>query len=255
MGPWPVLVCLAAVLQPSATLLLTYYAISNSPPSRRWEGGFSALSTARPETQNTIVQKHNFIRQSVSPTASNMLTMEWNPEAATNAQIWAEKMQDGHQLHQGQNQTTCGENTLESNYTTSWNDTIFFWQKEQLSFKYGLGVIKPYSEIASYTQMIWYSSYEIGCGVAYCPSSLYKYFYVCHYCPAGNNQDMLAFPYKAGAPCADCWKNCHHGLCTNACKRSDKFSNCVALKEKLTCNFPAVRENCKASCQCSSDIK
>uniref|UniRef100_A0A6I8NGR6 ShKT domain-containing protein n=1 Tax=Ornithorhynchus anatinus TaxID=9258 RepID=A0A6I8NGR6_ORNAN len=152
-------------------------------------------------------------------------------------------------------ETTCGENTLESNYTTSWNDTIFFWQKEQLSFKYGLGVIKPYSEIASYTQMIWYSSYEIGCGVAYCPSSLYKYFYVCHYCPAGNNQDMLAFPYKAGAPCADCWKNCHHGLCTNACKRSDKFSNCVALKEKLTCNFPAVRENCKASCQCSSDIK
>lgn len=32
-------------------------------------------------------------------------------------------------------------------------------------------------------QVVWYNSNQIGCAMAYCPNSTYKYFYVCHYCP------------------------------------------------------------------------
>ena len=32
-------------------------------------------------------------------------------------------------------------------------------------------------------QVVWYRSNKIGCAMAYCPNSQYKYFYVCQYCP------------------------------------------------------------------------
>merc|ERR1712002_1329242 len=39
--------------------------------------------------QSEIVNKHNTLRRGVQPTASNMLKMSWNSEAAVNAQRWA----------------------------------------------------------------------------------------------------------------------------------------------------------------------
>ncbi|KAB1261161.1 Cysteine-rich secretory protein 3 [Camelus dromedarius] len=50
---------------------------------------FGTLSTAHKEVQIKIVDKHNDLRRTVSPPASNMLKMQWDSKAAANAQNWA----------------------------------------------------------------------------------------------------------------------------------------------------------------------
>ncbi|XP_048339033.1 cysteine-rich venom protein-like [Sphaerodactylus townsendi] len=61
--------------------------------------------------------------------------------------------------------------------------------------------------------MVWYRSTRVGCAVAYCPQGEYTYYYVCHYCPAGNVQGKIPTPYKLGSPCADCPNACENNLC------------------------------------------
>ncbi|CAM5131081.1 unnamed protein product, partial [Natator depressus] len=50
---------------------------------------YATLTTDLPEVQIEITDKHNELRRLVSPTASNMLKMVWNAEAAKNAKSWA----------------------------------------------------------------------------------------------------------------------------------------------------------------------
>ncbi|EPQ05146.1 Cysteine-rich secretory protein 2 [Myotis brandtii] len=62
-----------------------------SLPAERKDPAFSALLTTQTNIQKEIVNKHNELRKSVSPSASNMLRMEWDREATANAQKWANK--------------------------------------------------------------------------------------------------------------------------------------------------------------------
>ncbi|KAM6991728.1 cysteine-rich secretory protein 2-like [Tautogolabrus adspersus] len=128
----------------------------------------SGVSTA---DQQEILDKHNDLRRAVVPTASNMVKMTWNNEAAVNAQEWANACPMEH-----------------SSYLSRKISILFS------------------------AQIVWYKSNELGCGLAYCPNSRFKYFYVCHYCPAGNYD--LAHPYKPGKSCALCPNNCDNGLCS-----------------------------------------
>ncbi|KAJ8780049.1 hypothetical protein J1605_012085 [Eschrichtius robustus] len=87
MALLPVVLFLAAVLLPSF-------------PTEAKDPTFTALLTTQTQVQREIVNKHNELRKSVSPPASNMLKMvrsksinkvEWSREAAANAQKWANK--------------------------------------------------------------------------------------------------------------------------------------------------------------------
>uniref|UniRef100_A0ACB8GFJ1 Uncharacterized protein n=2 Tax=Sphaerodactylus townsendi TaxID=933632 RepID=A0ACB8GFJ1_9SAUR len=137
----------------------------------------------------------------------------------------------------------------------SWSNVIQVWSNGNSNFKYGVGAIDPKKSIGGYTQMIWYNSYLIGCGVAYCPDKPYPYFYVCQYCPAGNIQDQMATPYKNGTPCGDCPNNCENKLCTNPCKYVDHFTNCPQMKKLFSCKEQLLVENCQALCNCPTEIK
>nr|XP_020026246.1 cysteine-rich secretory protein 3-like [Castor canadensis] len=173
MGPFLVLLFLVAVLIPSCL------------PDSDEDQDVGSLSTHLPEIQEEIVGKHNELRKSVSPSASNMLKMRWTSEPYENTQKWAE------------------------NYAHS----ISAFRRTSV-------------------QVVWYSSFLTGCGVAYCPEKSSKYFMVCRYCPAGNYLSRYYVPYDEGEPCASCPDHCDDGLCTNSCDYEDSHAIFHVLAEQ-----------------------
>ncbi|NWU67694.1 CRVP protein, partial [Pterocles burchelli] len=217
--------------------------------------GLDDLSTSKEDQQELIVDKHNTLRREVKPTASNMLKMEWSPPAANNAQKWANQCTLSHSpVSRRTTNVPCGENLFMSSGPFSWPNVIQTWYNEEKNFEYGTGAKTPGAVIGHYTQLIWYNSHQVGCAVAYCPRNQFNYFYVCQYCPPGNNAMQVAAPYRTGPKCADCPGHCERGLCTNPCKHQDFFGNCRNLKMLFGCDHPLVREKCPASCRCTTQI-
>uniref|UniRef100_A0A0B8RS09 Cysteine-rich secretory protein 1a n=1 Tax=Philothamnus irregularis TaxID=1899461 RepID=A0A0B8RS09_9SAUR len=217
---------------------------------------FNSESPRRKNKQKEIVDMHNSFRRSVSPTARNMLKMEWYSEAASNAERWAYKCildhsPDSSRILDG---IQCGENIYMSSIPLAWTEIIQSWYDEYKNFVYGVGANPQGSVIGHYTQIVWYKSYRIGCAASYCPSSSYSYFYVCQYCPAGNWNGLTATPYKLGPTCGDCPSACDNGLCTNPCLYKDTFTNCKSLVEQSNCQDDWIRENCPATCFCHTEI-
>ncbi|XP_065586526.1 serotriflin-like isoform X1 [Cyrtonyx montezumae] len=252
-----VFLCLAAVLCPSSGEDISYVPLPllTASSSQQIPEASLALSTNRTDQQKLIVDKHNALRRRVSPPASNMLKMEWNPQAAANAQKWANRCSLSHSPpNQREIGEQCGENLYMSTAPTTWSNAIQAWYDEEKDFKYGTGATKENAMIGHYTQTVWYSSYQVGCAVAYCPERTFKYFYVCHYCPAGNIMGSIETPYKEGQPCGDCPNACDNGLCTNPCKFHDEYYNCPALAKDYGCDHSVIKENCLASCRCKNEI-
>ncbi|XP_012874581.1 PREDICTED: cysteine-rich secretory protein 2-like [Dipodomys ordii] len=243
MASLPVVLFLITMLLPSL-------------PAEAKDPAFTSLLTTQPQIQREIVNKHNELRRSVSPTASNMLKMEWNLDATANAQKWANKCTLQHSLAEERKTTVkCGENLYMSSDPTSWSDVIQNWFNEREGFNYGVGPKTPTTPVGHYTQLAWYSSYQVGCGIAYCPNQEnFKYYYVCQYCPAGNNLSKKNTPYLQGVPCASCRNNCENKLCTNSCEHEDLLSNCDSLKTSAGCDHELLIEKCKATCLCEDKI-
>ncbi|KAM3861053.1 cysteine-rich venom protein-like [Diretmus argenteus] len=203
--------------------------------------------------QQEIVDKHNTLRRDVQPTASNMLKMSWNSEAAANAQRWANTCSMNHSPASSRKISTsgCGENLYMANAKNPWSNAVQAWYNEVKDWRYGKGSFNG-GEVGHFTQVVWYRSNQVGCAVAYCPNAKYKYFYVCQYCPPGNYQ--YTHPYKSGPSCGDCPNACDNKLCTNPCPYADKFSNCPDLKKNYGCSNSSVASWCPASCKCTNEI-
>ncbi|XP_042122002.1 cysteine-rich secretory protein 2-like [Peromyscus maniculatus bairdii] len=236
-------------------MLFLFALLHQSLPTEGKDPAFTALLTNQPQIQREIVNKHNELRRSVNPTASNMLKMEWSIAASGNSQKWANKCILEHSNSQDRKiNTKCGENLYMSSDPTSWSAVIQNWYDESEFFTYGVGA-KPNAAVGHYTQVVWYSSYKVGCGIAYCPNQdILKYFYVCQYCPAGNNALTKSTPYQQGEACASCPNNCDNGLCTNSCEYEDLLSNCESLKNSAGCAHELLKEKCQATCLCEGKI-
>uniref|UniRef100_K7FMN6 ShKT domain-containing protein n=1 Tax=Pelodiscus sinensis TaxID=13735 RepID=K7FMN6_PELSI len=216
---------------------------------------FAALSTDNEDQQREIVDKHNALRREVKPTAGNMLKMEWSTKAAENAKIWANECTLSHSPPNRRKTTlSCGENLLMSVAPHPWSIVIQSWYNEVENFKHGIGLTKPGEDTGHFTQVVWYSSYEVGCAVAYCPEKYFKYYYVCQYCPQTAASMKINTPYKAGTACEHCPDACDNGLCTNPCKYEDVFGNCNDLKRSPGCGYLVIRAGCHASCVCTTEI-
>ncbi|XP_056419975.1 cysteine-rich secretory protein 2-like isoform X1 [Hyla sarda] len=165
-----------------------------------------------------ILNVHNDIRQKVEPSAANMEKMVWNEEAALNAMNFAAKCIDDHsnvkyRVIKRPNVHSCGENLLFSSAKTPWSAVINEWASENEDFTYGVG--SNGNPVGHYTQVVWWNSVHSGCGAAKCDNLKYPYFYVCHYCPAGNDWENRNTPYKLGRRCSQCNGGCDNGLCVS----------------------------------------
>uniref|UniRef100_F7BG16 ShKT domain-containing protein n=1 Tax=Ornithorhynchus anatinus TaxID=9258 RepID=F7BG16_ORNAN len=219
---------------------------------------YEAISTVATRVQQEIVNKHNTLRRLVEPPAKNMLKMEWNEEAAQNARYWAEKCEVQHSPQPGRQikDHSCGENLLFATYSLSWSDAIQIWYNESKNFQYGTGATKRGAMVSHYTQLVWSTSYQIGCGAANCPKEKsFQVLFICQYCHAGNDPETMNTPYKVGPPCGDCPKNCNNRLCTNPCPFADNASNCLEAIKALGCKHELTEAYCKASCKCTIEIK
>ncbi|XP_049866500.1 serotriflin-like [Pectinophora gossypiella] len=220
------------------------------PPSRIPD---NALRPDRAVVRRKITLYHNFFRTKVQPTAANMLLMSWHPAAAHQAQRYAEKCRFLEHNNPQENQVyplgTCGQNLFVAAQKTPWFFAVKSWFMEYQNFTYGVP-IHNFHEVGHYTQVVWATSHKVGCGIAHCLGGPWGQFYnyVCHYCPAGNVQPRMEFPYKPGRPCADCPDHCIGGaLCTNPCSEVDIYSNCGQLSQ-----MPGVcgMGFCNATCTC-----
>ncbi|XP_034377781.1 cysteine-rich secretory protein 1-like [Arvicanthis niloticus] len=243
MASMLVLLFLAAVLPPS--LLQDDYE----------NNGLEVLSTTKTSVQEEIVNKHNELRRMVSPSASDLLKMEWNYDVQVNAQDWADKCTYSHSpIELRTTNLKCGENLFMSNYLAPWSSVIQDWYDEVNDFAFGSGPKERGSKVGHYTQVVWNSTFQVACGVAECPGNSLRFLYVCQYCPAGNYVRRLYTPYTKGEPCASCPDDCEDGLCTNSCGEEDRYSNCGDLKKMLTCDDQILKEGCKATCLCEGKI-
>ncbi|XP_029452751.1 cysteine-rich venom protein-like [Rhinatrema bivittatum] len=215
---------------------------------------FSSLSTNKTENQNDIVNIHNNLRRQVDPPASNMLKMKWNAEAAKTAEQWANTCNLFHSSKDRRKikDFSCGENLFMSTFLASWPDVIKAFYSEKTDFEYGKGVKQEGDVVGHYLQVVWYRSFEVGCAVVNCINSEYQFYYVCHYCPAGNKQQTLNMPYKTGKPCGDCPNACDNGLCTNVCPYEDTFSNCHEYVQNPKCTNQDLLE-CPETCNCKNN--
>ncbi|XP_057607398.1 cysteine-rich secretory protein 1 [Chionomys nivalis] len=217
------------------------------------------ITESQTDPQEEIVNAHNAFRRKVSPPAKNMLKMSWSPAAAANARILARycDMSTSDPLERRLNNTFCGENMHLGRYPYSWSKVVEMWYNESKYFTYGEWPSSDDDfETSHYTQMVWASSYLIGCDVASCRRQKAPiYLYVCHYCHEGNNPDLLNMPYKEGSPCGDCPNHCEDGLCTNPCLYYDEYNNCDKQVTLIGCSHSSVLQFCKATCLCKTEIK
>jgi hypothetical protein len=126
---------------------------------------------------NEIVNKHNYYRSTVS--GANIPNLVWSPALAASAQNWANYLGANNLF---QHSSGHSEN-IAAGYS-SWTAAIDGWGSEKSNFIYapfGNGASKTgnWKDVGHYTQMIWKTTSECGCGNA--PHPTYGTVYVCHY--------------------------------------------------------------------------
>ncbi|XP_061271536.1 glioma pathogenesis-related protein 1 isoform X2 [Bos javanicus] len=150
------------------------------------------------------VRMHNKFRSSVTPAASDMLYMTWDPLLAQIAKAWASHCEFAHnkrlkppyKLHP--NFTSLGENLWTgslsifsvSSAITDWYDEVKY---------YDFKTRKCNKVCGHYTQVVWADSYKVGCAVHFCPrvsgfgALLNGAHFICNYGPPlrGTNGDLL----------------------------------------------------------------
>ncbi|XP_072212472.1 glioma pathogenesis-related protein 1-like [Excalfactoria chinensis] len=171
------------------------------------------------------VRIHNDFRSKVNPPASNMLRMSWDPALAKSAKAWAKKCMFKHNIYLKIPQkmhptfTPIGENIWTGTATIfSVRLALTDWFNEVRNYDFNTRHCTD--KCGHYTQVVWATSYKVGCAVHFCHTihNLQGFnkvaHFVCDYGPAGNYPTK---PYKAGRPCSECRNDqCVGNLCVNA---------------------------------------
>ncbi|KAH9503471.1 GLIPR1-like protein 1 [Bulinus truncatus] len=168
-----------------------------------------------------ILRIHNILRAKEG--SSNMRKMSWSSELEKLAQAYAEKCIFDHSSKAYRQNVGgfdyIGENLYAGTASFDPVSPIQMWWDETKFFDYNTLYCDPGQMCGHYTQVVWASSYALGCGVKYCPvlqkvSFGQGYNVVCHYGPGGNYANQR--PYKKGPPCSECpdeLRFCVGGLC------------------------------------------
>ncbi|XP_025894315.1 glioma pathogenesis-related protein 1-like [Nothoprocta perdicaria] len=173
---------------------------------------------------NECVSTHNRFRSEVIPAASNMLYMSWDPDLAKTAKGWAKKCIFEHNIYLKEpgkahpNFTPVGENLWTGSLQIfTAKQAITSWYNEVNDYTYETNSCRRVC--GHYTQIVWATSYKVGCAVHFCPrvtgfSGTNAAHFICNYGPAGNYPRR---PYERGAPCSMCHGDqCANKLCKNA---------------------------------------
>ncbi|XP_069498603.1 glioma pathogenesis-related protein 1-like isoform X2 [Ambystoma mexicanum] len=170
-----------------------------------------------------VLDEHNKARAEVQPPAANMLYMSWDSALSNLAKTWSEECIFGFNpelltpgsLHP--KFSIIGENMWIGPPNSDITATKE-WASEAKDYNFAPNECS--GECSHYTQVVWATSYKIGCAATLCrrvknQSSRNMMLLVCNYGPAGNFPTQ---PYKKGEPCSECpvGETCEANLCRNA---------------------------------------
>lgn len=188
-------------------------------------------ATRQTVSQLNITQKqllldlHNQARSSASPTATNMERMEWNNELAQVAQAYSERCMFEHnpsRASQAPSFSNVGENlAISSGLGDNYEGLFILWHNERSDYTYSTNQCAIGAVCGHYTQIVWASSDNVGCGATRCATvtgfgGRNALLLVCNYGPAGNYVGQ--HPYIAGGSCSACpnlKQICSDNLCSN----------------------------------------
>lgn len=167
------------------------------------------------DERQLMVQLHNLFRAQVSPPASDMLRMRWDPELAAFAKAYAQKCVWGHNKERGRR----GENLFA--ITDEGLDVPLAmeeWNHEHEHYNLSAASCAAGQMCGHYTQVVWGKTERIGCGSHFCEAlqgveETNIHLLVCNYEPPGNVKGQR--PYREGTPCSQCPPNyrCQNALC------------------------------------------
>ncbi|KAL6117082.1 glipr1 [Pungitius sinensis] len=207
-----------------------------------WAWTIQNCSAALPEITagefiKECVKEHNEARSSVSPPASDMLYMTWDDGLAITARAWARRcvfehnsyLKDARRMHP--TFSSVGENIWTGYPPTSFHVTgaIKSWVDEKQYYSFNSNNCT--NVCGHYTQVVWGSSYKVGCAVQLCPNGQSTRFasregaiFVCNYATAGNVIGRQPYTYGA-ASCSGYEGTCERNLCCNKERDSQKSYN------------------------------
>lgn len=192
----------------------------------------AAAASPRPNLVDALIDEalaaHNAVRQNVAQAESQRLggtvsipDLTWDPNLAALAQDWANQVVGLNPVpHRPPDQRPgIGENTfmaysIGAPVDQSVAAAMQFWAGEQQYYNYDTNSCAEGQECGHYTQLVWSTTTQVGCGQAVSSVNGAEYVvWVCNYAPAGNltvNGEKLR-PYSVadtpppGTGCAYNW--------------------------------------------------
>ncbi len=138
-----------------------------------------------------ITAAHNEARAAVG-----VGPMTWSASLAATAQAWAEacvdstapaglidhndNRSDGHPYY-------VGENIYGASGGATASDAVATWVSESADYNYATNTCAGGAICGHYTQVVWATSVDLGCGIANCPGLQFGNGIVCDYGPGGND--------------------------------------------------------------------
>ena len=141
-----------------------------------------AAMSAAPAGDEPMMQQmlrlHNQLRATLK-----LKPLVWSDRVAATAQDWANALMiSGHFAHRPKNR--YGENLYETRgRRATAADAFEAWSSEVKMYDYKSNACHHGGQCGHYTQIVWSSTRELGCGVARSPS---REIWVCNYSPPGN---------------------------------------------------------------------
>ncbi|XP_019743330.1 peptidase inhibitor 16-like [Hippocampus comes] len=174
-------------------------------------GAWSLLS----EEEELLVELHNYYRGQVSPSASAMLPLKWDPMLKLVAEGYAAKCIWNH----NPDLEDTGENLFAGTGPLDLRVALEKWFLEHLYYDFHNNSCNDDKMCGHYTQMVWSDTHRVGCAAHLCNNmeglAWEKIsFLVCNYYPAGNYEEER--PYVEGDSCSQCpekLQKCENNLC------------------------------------------
>ncbi|XP_068246095.1 CRISP/Allergen/PR-1-like [Palaemon carinicauda] len=198
------------------------------PPNRDCNPSERGVSDSE---KKLILKLHNELREKVAkgqetlgnpgpqPSATNMKELVWNDELATVAQAWSEQCPSSHDCYRcrkiKERSYNVGQNifwSFGSRKKEQWKSAIDYFYNEVQHVPRDLvdsfGSSSSEKTITHYTQLVWASTNEVGCGAIrnQCTHKGVSYddckTYVCNYGPAANVKNRPV--YEKGPTASNC---------------------------------------------------
>ncbi|CAK9295186.1 unnamed protein product [Gordionus sp. m RMFG-2023] len=185
-----------------------------------------------------------------------MFELVWNKEGAARAENLTKSCVWGHDKYENRATNKYekgGQNLYITSGTSNWKNVITHWHNETRMFTFGKDRNK-FEDVGHYTQIVWGTTKEIGCGMHNCPQGK---MYACNYYPGGNH-DPYYEPYEKSdvQSCngcikgGECSKNgVYAGKLLISCDQFcvNEYSNCDDLANQGYCS--QLMDKCAKSCK------